>query len=90
MILVSCGPSSLIVNPVIGLRNLSDHAPVIVSWRVEHFTRKCWSWRLNNLLREAPGIAAKVEKEYFYLNIGSASVQFGKLSKLIFVGFLLF
>lgn len=62
---------------MIGIRTLSDPAPVMMECREELAMSRPWLWRLNNFLPESPGLSGLVEKEiqsFFLSNEGTASL----------------
>lgn len=78
MVLVSQGLSCDMINPEIGLKHLSDHATVIITWKMDQLGKGKVKWRLKNCLLEVHGRVVRIEleiKECFTINRGSSITQ---------------
>lgn len=63
LVLTSERLSHWLDSPQIGLRTLSDHAPVSVIWVDNPGVLRPWLWRWNNYLLESPGLVEYVKAE---------------------------
>jgi len=52
--------SDIIIHPI----TISDHAPVSLTWNMNHFSKPPNSWRLNTSLLEDPNFDTYIKREW--------------------------